>query len=342
MKIICGVAARSGGHIIPCLTKIKQECSDTTEVLFFSSHKKIDTAISQQFPWISQQVILTLDNIPYNKPWLFPRFIWQFTKSFFKSFYIFIRKRPEKIISTGGYLSLPVCFAARCAFIPVELFELNVQPGRASRVIAPFAKKFSICFKDTQNHIRRSCTLEPYPLRFPSDLADLKHKANALKQLNYDPSKTTLFILGGSQGSIFLNSLICNVIQQLDHSTIQIIHQAGENELELLNLFYKQMHIPARVFAYEQNLIPYYQAADIVICRAGAGTLFETAFFNKQCITIPLEIAGNTHQIDNAYAIHTMYPDLFTVLEQKHLTEDSTKLVTQLLYQLKKPKLKAE
>lgn len=337
MKIICGVAARSGGHIIPCLTKIKQECSDTTEVIFFSSHKEIDAAISKQFPWISEQIILTLDNIPYSKPWLLPLFIWQFTKSFLKSFFIFIKKRPQKVISTGGYLSLPVCFAARCALIPVEVLELNVKPGRASQVLAPFAKKFSICFQDTQKHIRQSCTLEPYPLRFTSDLAEPQHKINALKQLNYDSNKTTLFILGGSQGSIFLNTLICNVIQQLDRSNIQIIHQAGHNEVEQLNLFYKQMHVPARVFAYEQNLVSYYQASDIVICRSGAGTLFETAFFKKPCITIPLEIPGNTHQMDNAYAIHTMHPNLFTVLEQKDLIQNSEKLVTQLLYHLKKP-----
>lgn len=340
--VICGVAARSGGHIIPCLAKIEQERSDTTEVLFFTSHKALDTAISKQFPWVSQQVTLTLDNIPYKKPWMFPLFVWQFTKSFFKSLFIFLQKRPEKIISTGGYLSLPVCFAARCAFIPVELFELNVKPGKASRILAPLAKKLSICFKDTRKYLSRSCTLEPYPLRFSSNQVDPKHKTNALKALNYDEQKTTLFILGGSQGSIFLNTLICTVMQQLDRSKIQVIHQAGHNEIEQLRLFYKQMHIPAQVFAYEQNLVPYYQAADIVICRAGAGTLFETAFFKKTCITIPLEISGNTHQVDNAYAMHSMYPDLFTVLEQKNLIQNPMELATQLLYHLKEPKEKVQ
>ena len=123
-------------------------------------------------------------------------------------------------------------------------------------------------------------------------------------------------------------------MQYLDRTAIQIIHQAGNNEIKQLQLFYKQMHIPAQVFAYEQDLVPYYQAADIIICRSGAGTLFETAFFKKSCITIPLEIPGNSHQIDNAYAIQAMHPDFFTVLEQKEITKNPQALATQLLHHL--------
>lgn len=332
--VLCGVAARSGGHIIPCLTKIKQERTDTTHVIFFTTHTALDASISKEFPWISRHIILTLDNIPYKKPWRFPLFIWQFTKSFFKSWFIFLQYKPEKIISTGGYLSLPVCLAARCAFVPVELFELNVQPGKASRVLAPLAKKLSICFKDTQQYFKRSCTLEPYPIRFSSELINPEHKIEALKALEYDTKKKTLFVLGGSQGSLFLNTLICSTIQHIDRSQIQIIHQAGHHEIEQLKLFYEEMRIQAQVFAYKQNLAPYYQAADIVICRAGAGTLFETAFFKKSCITIPLEITGNTHQIDNAYAIQKMYPNLFTVLNQNLLTQNPGELVKELSYLL--------
>lgn len=337
--IICGVAARSGGHILPCLTKLQQERSENTKVLFFTSHKELDNTISEKFPWISQQITLTLDNIPYKKPWLFPLFIWQFTKSFIISFALFIQKRPQKVVSTGGYLSLPVCFAARCAFVPVELFELNVKPGRASRVIAPFAKKLSVCFKETQKYLGSSCVVEPYPLRFSSNQIDEKYKSEALKSLHFDEKKKTILVLGGSQGSVFLNTLLCTTLQYLDPSNIQVIHQAGQNEIEHLKLFYDQMHIVAHVFTYEQNLMPYYQATDIVICRSGAGTLFETAFFKKSCITIPLEIPGNSHQRDNAYAMQNMHPDLFTVLEQKELTINPQALTTQLQYYLEKPML---
>ncbi|MFT6765320.1 MAG: UDP-N-acetylglucosamine--N-acetylmuramyl-(pentapeptide) pyrophosphoryl-undecaprenol N-acetylglucosamine transferase [Alteromonas naphthalenivorans] len=335
--IICGVAARSGGHIIPCLTRIEQERSKDTDVFFFTTHTELDATISKQFPWIAKHITLNFDNVPYKKPWLLPLFMWQFTRSFFKSLVVFIQNRPQKIVSTGGYISIPVCLAARCLLIPVELLELNVKPGKASRFIAPCAKNLFITFKDTQKYFRRSCSLLPYPVRFAIKDKQTHHKTKALASLDYDPEKITLFILGGSQGSTFLNNLICRTIQFLDRSKLQIIHQSGTNETEHLTTFYEQMHIPAHVFSYEQQITKYYQAADIVICRSGAGTLFETAFFEKQCITIPLEIAGNTHQVDNAYAMHTMHPQLFTVLEQKTIAQDPMLLATQLLYLLNLP-----
>ena len=95
---------------------------------------------------------------------------------------------------------------------------------------------------------------------------------------------------------------------------------------ENLQNFYKTIGINGTVFAYEQNLAPYYQIADLIICRSGAGTLFETLFFKKTCITIPLETTTTDHQLDNAYALQEEYPHLFYVLRQKDLQQDSIKL----------------
>lgn len=330
--VICGVAARSGGHIIPCLTLIQKERSPNTKVLFFSSNLSLDETIGEQFPWITQRISLHLGNVPFKKPWLFPFFIIQFAHSFFKSLYYLIKWHPTKIVSTGGYLSIPVCIAAKVLRIPVELFELNVIPGKASKVLAPLSRTLFTCFKETQKHFNRSCTLAPYPLRFTSNVVNPNHKQKALETLGYDPSKKTLLILGGSQGSTFLNVQLCNTLSAAPLNTFQVIHQTGHAHIQKLQDFYKQLDIPSHVFAYKQDLTPYYQAADIVICRAGAGTLFETAFFKKKCITIPLEIVSTSHQIDNAYAMQKAHPDYFTVLRQKELESDSSLLLISLLY----------
>ena len=222
--------------------------------------------------------------------------------------------------------------AAKVLRIPVELFELNVIPGKASRVLAPLSNALFTCFKATEKHFGRSCTLAPYPLRFTPDVIDATHKEKALENLHYDKTKKTLLILGGSQGSTFLNVQLCNTLSVAPPDTFQVIHQTGHAHIKELETFYKQLNIPAQVFAYKQDLIPYYQAADIVICRAGAGTLFETAFFKKQCITIPLEIASTSHQVDNAYAMQENHPQLFKVMRQKELENDSSLLLKSLLY----------
>lgn len=333
MNTIAGVAARSGGHIVPCLTLIQKARTEDTQVLFFTTSTELDTTIGKQFPWITKRIELTLENVPYKKPWRFPLFGLQCTVSFFKSLYYLARYKPAKLVSTGGYLSLPVCLAAKILRIPIELFELNAVPGKATRVLAPLATTLFTCFEITALTFSKKCTLAPYPLRFNLQDTEPIHKQKACIALQYDNTKKTVLVLGGSQGSTFLNVLLCNTLSAAPEKMFQIIHQTGHGHIQELKKFYKTLNMTAIVFDYQQNLTPYYQAADIIICRSGAGTLFETAFFNKKCITIPLETITNTHQVDNANAIKKQYPDLFTVIRQSELEKDSSLLLTTLLYQ---------
>ena len=78
--------------------------------------------------------------------------------------------------------------------------------------------------------------------------------------------------------------------------------------------YYQSKNIPALVFTFDQNLAPYYAKADLIICRAGSGQLFEATYFNKRCITIPLEMKNNNHQLYNALAIKAAHPTLFTIV----------------------------
>ena len=89
------------------------------------------------------------------------------------------------------------------------------------------------------------------------------------------------------------------------------------------------------MFDFCTDLSPYYQQADIIIARAGAGTLFEIVTFQKQCIIIPLEIKQTLHQRDNALAIAKEYPHLCTVIAEKEALQDHTllyKTITRLLF----------
>ena len=236
-KVICGVAARSGGHIIPCLTlieKSKQDHPETT-VLFFTSHSDIDTTIGKQFSWITHKITLSLGNIPYRRPWLFIPFFFNLTISFIKSFYYLIKHRPLKVISTGGYLSIPVCIAAKFLLIPIELFELNVIPGKATRFLSPLATELLICFPMTKKYFSHSCRLVPYPLRFKTEDKNLHQTL----PFTVDQKKKIIFILGGSQGSDFLNTYIVNALKKSKEKNIQIIHQTGY----ILNLVFLPMYL---------------------------------------------------------------------------------------------------
>lgn len=118
----------------------------------------------------------------------------------------------------------------------------------------------------------------------------------------------------------------------------QIIHQTGPDNADIKN-FYSNNNIPSHVFSFIPDLSSMYSAADLIISRAGAGTLFETQFFNKPCIVIPLMTNTTTHQVDNAHAIMTQYPEFFHVIAQSDIENNYSvffEKIDQLLHSLSK------
>ncbi len=326
---ICCVAGISGGHIIPCLQFAKKQYAySDTPLLFISTTAALDKKIVAQFPEITDRFELTLRNVPYRGWWKLPLFAFSFIQATWKSFWYLKKHTPSHIVSTGGFVAVPVCIAGKLLGIPISLFELNVIPGKAVKVLTKLATTVFICFKETSTYFKRPCILTSYPLRFSEQ--DKKITPTEAKlQIGFSETKKALLILGGSQGSQFLN----NLIQQIPIPLLQayfIVHQTGSEQVVECIDFYARNNIDAQVFAYRDNLNFYYQAADIIICRAGAGTLFETLFFEKQTIVIPLETKITDHQLDNAYAMQRTRPDLFSVLRQGELVKDPTPLLKRL------------
>ena len=321
LLILCFVAGKSGGHLLPCITKAEQalQTKAADQAYLFSSGSSLDYKIMEKHPTIEHYVPATIDSIPYKQPWLFPLFIFNMTSYFFHSLYKLWTIAPAKIISFGGLNSIPVCLAGKILGIPFELYELNVQPGQAIKFLSYFTDTVYICFNQTAQYFSNKKTvLAPYPVRFTN--ADLIHdKEKLLEEWNLTKDRKTIVILGGSQGSMFVNQAIKNCLEQDEQfaHSVQIIHQIGMYDHDNYKEFYAQHNIPAVVFAYNEQLQNFYNLADIIICRAGAGTLFEVEFFKKQCVIIPLQTDLNDHQVCNAQAMADMYPDRFTVITQE-------------------------
>lgn len=137
--------------------------------------------------------------------------------------------------------------------------------------------------------------------------------------LNENSFFKTILILGGSQGSRSLNELVMGYVSQLPAGCkLQIIHQTGAQNCELLEQFYLLKQIPALVFSYRDNLMPYMICADLIICRAGAGTLAEVLPLHKPVIVIPLQTSYTSHQLENAQALAQTNSQL-TVLIQSEI-----------------------
>ncbi len=305
---LCAVASGSGGHIIPCITFAQTYKTEPAQpLLFIGNNHQLDTTIQHNCTGISTAITLDLPKVPYRQWWKLPLFAIQACTAFLKSLVLLYKHKPSVVVTTGGYLSIPVCFAAYLLRIPIDIFELNAQPGRTTTFLAPFARSIFICFKETQKYLKKQATLTAYPLRFSASDKHAEHT-----------EKPTLLVLGGSQGSAFFNVMLESVTPDF-LKKIRVIHQTGSADLHKVQAFYKRHEIDANVFSYHHNLADYYNQASLVICRAGAGSIFETLFFEKPCIIIPLAAATTTHQQDNALAALQDHPQLVTVLFQQKI-----------------------
>ena len=327
------VAGHSGGHLLPALELGRRWFEKNSEgsVTLFTTKKELDTSIAYNHRLVTSFVFLPSCRLPGKKFWKYPLLFGGLLYVFIVALYQGFRFRPEKVISTGSLISFPVVLAAWVLRIPIDLYELNVIPGRAVRMLTRFAQSIYVPFKQTQEWFKRyqpavttKCKTASYPLRFFQNAKERYSRDVLLKRFHFSKERKTLFILGGSQGSLFLNLLVKQLVERSKElkNRIQVIHQTGMNTEVDWHSFYAKHTIPAITFSYSHDIVPYYALADLVISRGGAGSLFELAHFCKKSIIIPLKLLAEGHQVANAQAMIEEHPELFTVLDQGEVKND--------------------
>ena len=342
-KIICCVAGRSGGHILPCLSHAKNllDHGRADDIIFVSTASKIDLEILSNNTILKNHIPIDLDNIPKNI-FGYPVFGLKLFLAFLKSLKTLIKFKPSEIVSTGGYISIPVAIASLLLRIPVTLYELNATPGRATKFLAPIASKINVCFEGATKYFpAKKCTLTDYPISHKKDQIALSRKP-ALIKLGLKTDSPTLLVLGGSQGSKFINQAVKELVKNICKSEVKIniIHQIGAKfDDSEWKIYYTGLGITALTFGYTNNLDLMYKASDLVICRSGAGALFDTKFFGRPCITIPLETKSNSHQLQNALAMVKENPNQFSVFRQLHIKQNPNEFLKMTLNHLQKSEL---
>jgi len=203
--------------------------------------------------------------------------------------------RPHVVLGVGGYVSGPALLAARILRVPVAIHEQNLIPGLTNRLASRFAKTVFVSFKETARYFPKNRVIfTGNPIR-----KDIIQSPNHQITKSPDPR---LLVLGGSQGARCLNRLVCSAIQVLWQSGfhVEIIHQTGKLDVPDIEKFYKDADIPARVTPFISDIGESYSWADLVICRAGAGTLAEVTALGRPSILIPYPSATDMHQEANA------------------------------------------
>ena len=280
----------SGGHVVPATVlyehlKNKFHVSMSTDYrgMKFLDKNKYNLEIFNINP-ISKNIFL----LPFQ---LF-LIIYLILKSIF-----FLRKRKiDVLISTGGYMSLPLCLASKILNIKLFLFEPNMVLGRSNKFFIKSCEKifcYSNKIKNLPNKYISKINVIPALLR--KNFYDVKKADSINKNIN-------LLIIGGSQGAKIFDTLIRSPIIELSKNyNLKIYQQTNSVDLEELKRFYKDNNINYELFDFNEDISNVMSRSNICITRAGASTLAELVFLNLPCVAIPLPTSKDNHQFENAF-----------------------------------------
>tara|TARA_B100001057_G_scaffold48344_1_gene43105 strand:+ start:1319 stop:2389 length:1071 start_codon:yes stop_codon:yes gene_type:complete len=287
MKKVLISTGGSGGHVIPAIT-IYDHLKDRYEIIISTDARGL--------VYIGKKYKTIVVNTPKLNNFLTLPF--SIIKIFFLTIYSLLILKKENVsilISTGGYMSLPLCFAAKICGIQTYLIEPNMVLGRANKFFLNFSKKIICYSKNLLNfpHVMQKKLTTITPL-IRKEYYELKPN---LKKDNF----FTITIIGGSQGAkIFDKLLNKSLISIAKKVSLKIIHQTNEKNIDFLRNFYRENNIANKVFSFDHNLNVLLQQSNLCITRAGASSLAELSFLNIPFIAIPLPSSKDNHQYHNA------------------------------------------
>ena len=218
---------------------------------------------------------------------------------------------PDVVFSKGGYASVPGAFVSKLYMIPIYIHESDSVPGLSNKIIGNIARAIFISFKSAEKYFKPGKTfLVGNPVR--KDILSIGRE-EAVKLMQLAPDKKTVLVIGGSQGAENVNKIILNSLVMMS-AQYQIIHQCGQSQYNYVKAEIDRLikegegHYAVNVqnnyklfpFLDNKQYAASFSAADIVVSRAGAGSIFEIALFGKPAILIPITNSSGNHQLANA------------------------------------------
>ena len=278
----------SGGHVIPAIT-MYDHLKENYDILISCDVRGLKYLDDKFYK------TLIIDTPKLNNFILLPLSILKVIFLTLKSLILLKKEEIQILISTGGYMSLPLCIAARILNIKIYLLEPNMVIGRANKFFLKFCKKI-ICYAENIIGFPKEYK---YKLKITNPLIRKKYYNKKLKE--NDNEKFTLIIIGGSQGAqIFDKILHQSIINVSKIKSLTVIHQTNQKNIDVLKNLYLENNIDSSVFSFDQNLNLLIDQADLCITRAGASSLAEISLSRKPFIAIPLPSSKDNHQLENA------------------------------------------
>lgn len=294
--ISCG---GTGGHLSPGISLAEGLVAHGHEAVLLISQKKVDARLSEKYPH------LRFERMPGSgfswSPLQLLRFGVSQTQAMATCVRLLRRLRPDGVVGFGGFTSAPIVLAGRTLGIPVALHESNRVPGRAIRTLGRLADRVYLPPGIRIPGIRSVVTRH---VGLPVRREIVRHaQATARAALGLDPSQRLLVVLGGSQGASALNDWTRTHLEALAAEGIQVycVTGLGKGQDGPVELKTKTGAPIRAVFAaFSDRIAELMSAADLVLTRAGAGTLAELIRCETPAILVPFPHAADDHQRANA------------------------------------------
>ena len=306
----------SGGHVVPAI------------ILHDHLSKKKDVIISTDdrgYRYLNKDIHkIFIINTPRLNLLLLPFNFFKILFLFIKSIFFLKKKKITQVISTGGYMSLPLILAGKFLNLNIYLLEPNLVLGRANNFFLSSCKKI-FCYTDQ---------IKKFPEKFKNKrviiyplVRDEFYKIKAHKTIT---DKFNLLVVGGSQGASIFDKNLKNSITNISKKfSIKIVHQTQLNNISSLKEFYSANNIENEIFNYDKDFVEKIAESYICITRAGATTLAELSILNVPFIAVPLPNSKDNHQFENANFY--VKNNCCWILEQNVFEEKIEQLIEEIL-----------
>jgi UDP-N-acetylglucosamine--N-acetylmuramyl-(pentapeptide) pyrophosphoryl-undecaprenol N-acetylglucosamine transferase len=295
----------TGGHIFPAVSianAIKEICPDT-DILFVGAEGRMEM---QRVPAAGYPIKgLPVAGFDRKNPFKNIPVLIKLFKSQRMAKQIINEFQPHAAVGVGGYASGPTLKVAGNMGIPTLLQEQNSYAGVTNKLLAKQAQKICVAYEGMERFFDKSkIILTGNPVR-QGLLNHTISREEAIRMFHLDPQKKTVLILGGSLGARTINQCVIENISKIKESGVQFIWQTGKIYINdaiaaIANAGDVTM---LHVTDFISNMAAAYSAADLVISRAGAGSISEFCLLEKPVILVPSPNVAEDHQTKNALAL---------------------------------------
>lgn len=325
----------TGGHIFPGLAMAQEfeKRLPHAKIVFVGTAKGLEADLVPKYGFKLEFIsIIGLSRSLNTNMVLFPFYV---LKGLSQSNCLLQKITPDLVVGTGGYVSWPVLFLAGLKNIPTLIQEQNSCPGITTRLLAGLVDRVCLAYKESIKYFwfKKNLKILGNPIREGILKAD---RNLSLKYFGLDPTKKTLFIFGGSQGSKTINQAVLDSLRFLEkEKNLQILWQTGKKDYRMIENRMNKNVVPSSISPFIQDMDKAYAASDLIVSRAGALSLAEIISCKKPSILIPYPFAADDHQRKNAqYLTEKAASEM--ILEKDLNGEKLARLIMDLLSDEKK------